>query len=441
MFTRFGVMPQLKSSKHVREQLCPFLLNYLPHPPQSLITPMEEQTLQILIVDDDEIDRMAVRRALLKSGISISIAEAATCAEAMALLKTNRYDCAFLDYGLPDGNGLSLIQSACQLNVQHPLVVLTGQGDERIAVDLMKAGATDYLPKSQISTETLVRVLRSAIGLDRAQREVLETANQLKLNNELLQQQNQDLQQQRDRIAIQNLQREDFIAHLTHDLRTPLVAANLMFKLFEQEAFCPLSAEMHDAILAMDRSNQNLLDLVNTILEVNRYESGNKQLTFTTCDMWEIIQAVVEELQPLAQYKSIDLSLQSEYPEPKSLKVLGDCHEIRRAIANLVGNALKFTDAGSVEIKLDFCPAPVDETIAINGWVSISVRDTGLGMSAAEQTVIFERFRTGKNRQAGSGLGLHLVARIVNTHTGTITVTSEPGQGSLFTIRLPAHQV
>jgi two-component system, sensor histidine kinase and response regulator len=402
---------------------------------------MEAEILQILIVDDDEIDRMVVRRALLKSGIAVAITEADTCAQAVALLAANRYDCAFLDYGLPDGNGLNLIRSASQLNVQHPLVVLTGQGDERIAVDLMKAGATDYLPKSQISAETLTQVLRTAIRLDRAQREVLETSNQLQLNNELLRQQNYDLEQQRDRIALQNLQREDFIAHLTHDLRTPLVAANLMFKLFEQEAFCPLSAEMHDAILAMDRSNQNLLDLVNTILEVNRYESGNKQLTFTTCDLWDIIEAVIEELQPLAQYKSIDLTLISDYPAPKSLKVLGDCQEIRRAIANLVGNALKFTDAGSVEIKLDFNPAPVDETVAVNGWVSISVRDTGLGMSAAEQAVIFERFRTGKNRQAGSGLGLHLVARIVNTHAGTITVTSQPGQGSLFEVRLPAHQL
>jgi signal transduction histidine kinase len=401
---------------------------------------MEAQTLQILIVDDDEIDRMAVRRALLKSGIAIEIIEAATCAEAIALLQAQRYDCAFLDYGLPDGNGLTLIHSACQLNVQHPLVVLTGQGDERIAVDLMKAGATDYLPKSQISTETLTQVLRNAIRLNRAQREVIETSNQLKLNNELLQQQNRDLEQQRDRIAIQNLQREDFIAHLTHDLRTPLVAANLMFKLFEQEAFCPLSAEMHDAILAMDRSNQNLLDLVNTILEVNRYESGNKQLTYTTCDIWDIIEAVVEQLKPLAQYKSIDLILKSDYPDPQSLKVLGDCQEIRRAIANLVGNALKFTDTGSVEIDVDFCPASVDETVAVNGWVSICVRDTGLGMSPEEQAVIFERFRTGKNRQAGSGLGLHLVARIVNTHAGKISVNSEPGQGSLFTVCLPVHR-
>ena len=75
----------------------------------------------------------------------------------------------------------------------------------------------------------------------------------------------------------------------------------------------------------------------------------------------------------------------------------------------------------------------------MNGWVSIDIQDTGLGMSEQEQTTIFQRFRTGTHRQAGSGLGLHLVSRIVTAHSGTITVTSQPGQGSLFRMLLPIH--
>ncbi len=399
-----------------------------------------EESLRILIVDDDEIDRMAVRRALIKSGTSIIITEAATCNEAIELLTTNLFDCTFLDYGLPDRNGLALVQAARQLNVQHPLVVLTGQGDERIAVDLMKAGATDYLPKSQISPTILGQVLRNALRLDRAEREVLQATQQLQQNNELLRQQNRDLEQQRAQIEIQNLQLTDFIAHLTHDLRTPLVAANRMFELFQQETFCPLSADMHEAVAAMERSNKNLLNLVNTLLEVHCYESGNKTLTFTTCNIWEIIQEVMQELQPLAQYKSIDLTALCNLFEPQSLKILGDCQEIRRMIMNLVSNALKFTDTGSIELRLGFCQASVDETLAKNGWVTIDIQDTGLGMSAGEQTVIFQRFRTGSHRQAGSGLGLHLVHRIITTHSGTITVTSALGKGSLFKVLLPAHQ-
>jgi two-component system, sensor histidine kinase and response regulator len=87
----------------------------------------------------------------------------------------------------------------------------------------------------------------------------------------VLKKQNHDLEEQRTQIELQALQQADFIAHLTHDLRTPLVGANLMFKLFQQESFGALSAEMHEALVAMDRSNQNLLELVNTLLEVHCY--------------------------------------------------------------------------------------------------------------------------------------------------------------------------
>ena len=398
-----------------------------------------EESLRILIVDDDEVDRISVRRALSKSGLSLIFAEAGTCREAIELLSNGQFDCTFLDYGLPDQNGLFLIQAARRLDVQHPIVVLTGQGDEQIAVELMKAGATDYLAKSNVSSTTLPQILRNSIRIYRAEQEVLETSQQLKLNNALLLQQNQDLEEQRAQIEIQNLQRADFIAHLTHDLRTPLVAASLMFKLFGKEAFCPLSSDMHEAVAAMDRSNQNLLDLVNTLLEVHCYESGTKALTMSPCDMWDIVQEVAQELQPLAHYKSIKLTTLKEVSNPKSLKILGDCLEIRRMVSNLLGNSLKFTDAGQVEVRLSFCETTEEDVLGLNGWVFIEIKDTGVGISPEDQKNIFQRFHTGKHRQSGSGLGLHLVERIVTIHSGTITVTSELGQGSLFKIQLPAH--
>jgi two-component system, sensor histidine kinase and response regulator len=398
------------------------------------------EPLRILIVDDDAVDRMSVRRALAKCGIALVTTEATTYAEAIDQLKNHQFDCTFVDYGLPDQNGLALVQAARRLAIKHPLVVLTGQGDEQIAVDLMKAGATDYLTKSQISPTTLARIVRNAMRLERAERAVKATNKQLKESNDRLLQQNRDLEQQRTQIEAQNLQQIDFIAHLTHDLRTPLVAANLMFKLFKREVFGKLSTEMHLGLAAMDRSNENLLDMVNTLLEVHHYESGNKALTFTSCNMWEIIQEVVQELQPLAQHKSVELTASKDIDHPAEITVLGDCQEIRRMITNLLGNALKFTDSGNVQLQLGFCSATNDETATINGWVTIAVQDTGLGISPDEQRVIFERFRTGQHRQAGSGLGLHLVHRIVTTHSGTIDVTSEPGKGSLFKVRLPAHQ-
>lgn len=128
-----------------------------------------EETIKILIVDDDEVDRMAVRRALRAAGVQTELSEVSDCAEAIATLQTQIFDCVFLDYFLPDGDGLSLVQQLRALGITVPLVVLTGQGDEQIAVQLIKAGAYDYLSKANISPENLAQVLRQTIRLYRAE--------------------------------------------------------------------------------------------------------------------------------------------------------------------------------------------------------------------------------------------------------------------------------
>ncbi len=128
-----------------------------------------EETVKILVVDDDEVDRMAVKRCLLAAGVEMEWQEATECSSAIAILKAQTFDCIFLDYLLPDGNGLELVQQLRVLGITTPIVVLTGQGDERIAVEVMKAGAFDYLPKSRITPENLYQILRQAIRLYRAE--------------------------------------------------------------------------------------------------------------------------------------------------------------------------------------------------------------------------------------------------------------------------------
>ncbi|MBD1925866.1 response regulator [Trichocoleus sp. FACHB-90] len=137
-----------------------------------------EETLKILIVDDDEVDRMAVRRSLKTAGIKMEVVEAINCQEAIASLRHGDFDCVFLDYRLPDGDGLSLVQDIRSSGFKAALVVLTGQGDEQIAVEVMKAGASDYISKSKVSPESLARSLRNAIRLNRAET-LAQTANQL----------------------------------------------------------------------------------------------------------------------------------------------------------------------------------------------------------------------------------------------------------------------
>ncbi len=378
-----------------------------------------EDKLKVLIIDDDLVDRMLIQRSLKNAGLKVLFNEAEDCGSALQILESQTFDCIFVDYQLPPGeacpsviqDGLTLVQHLRQLKIKSPIVALTGHGDEQIAVDLMKAGATDYLTKSRISPESLSQILRNAVRVYRAEAEVA-------------------------------MQRADFIAHLTHDLRTPLVAADLMLKLFIKGAFGELPPQMGQPVTAMIRSNQNLLDMVNTLLEVNCYEAGEKILTPIVCNMWEICQEVIKELQPLAEDKCLELKLTvigDTLEANDQLLVMGDCQEIRRMITNLVGNSLKFTDSGCVELCLQLAPPKVEDPPTVTGWVTLGVQDTGMGMSLEQQATIFQRYRKSSHKQAGSGLGLHLVQRIVTVHQGTIQVSSEVGRGSLFTIHLPLH--
>ncbi|MBD2740194.1 ATP-binding protein [Coleofasciculus sp. FACHB-1120] len=137
-----------------------------------------EEKLKILVVDDDEVDRMAVRRSLKTAGVQMELVEASDCQGAIATLHSDHFDCVFLDYRLPDGDGLSLVQDIRSSGLKIPLVVLTGQGDEQTAVELMKAGASDYISKGKVSPESLSRSLHNAIRVYRAERQASE-ANQL----------------------------------------------------------------------------------------------------------------------------------------------------------------------------------------------------------------------------------------------------------------------
>lgn len=180
-----------------------------------------DKLIKILIVDDDAVDRMAVKRSLKSAGVSVEVTEAEDCADALAKLSVSKnspqataklckqnkcqhlseveerekslllnqifeckFDCVFLDYGLPDGDGLSLVQNVREAGLKVPLIVLTGQGDEQIAVELMKAGASDYIAKNKLSPESLSRSMYNAIRIYSAESQAFHTSQKLKESEE-----------------------------------------------------------------------------------------------------------------------------------------------------------------------------------------------------------------------------------------------------------------
>ncbi|MEO1671595.1 MAG: hybrid sensor histidine kinase/response regulator [Cyanobacteria bacterium J06631_2] len=219
-------------------------------------------------------------------------------------------------------------------------------------------------------------------------------------------------------------QRENFVSCLTHDLRTPLVAANRMLDLITQSAFGDVTEEQKEAIANIVSSNNNMLEMLNTLLETHHYELGQKTLSFITVDLPKMITEVVTELEPLATEKGIKLE-----PDLATgiFDLKGDRLELRRVITNLVGNAIKFTDSGSVKVSLS-----QDSAEAL-----VKVADTGIGISPEDQAAVFQRYHQGNHRRAGKGLGLYLCQQIINAHGGRLTVNSTVGEGTTFTFTLP----
>ena len=365
--------------------------------------------LRILIIDDDEVDRMAVRRFLRASEVEIQITEATNYQDAKELIFNDLFDCIFIDYRLPDRDGLTLVREIRQQGVKTPLIVLTGHGDEEIAVDLMKAGAWDYLNKFRLSPLRLNQALQNALRLYEAEKEAATA------------------KQQKEQLA---KQKEDFISRITHDLRTPLLSANRMLELFQEGLYGEITGEMIRAIQVIIRSNKNLLEMVNNLLEVYFHENGEKKLNLTKLKILDILEEVCQELAPLAREKGLELSLNAENTGEVSL--IGDRLELRRVFTNLIGNAIKFTQQGYVKIHL--IPAREEDT-----FVTIIVEDTGIGIAAEELPRIFQRLHSGYRESSNNGLGLYLSRRIIDAHGGTITVTSELERGSSFSVRLPAY--
>jgi PAS domain S-box-containing protein len=230
-----------------------------------------------------------------------------------------------------------------------------------------------------------------------------------------------------DRILLQQ-QREDFVATLTHDLKTPILAAARAIKLLLEGDFGAISAEQAEILRNIHESNDSLYKLVQTLLDVYKYESGTKQLNFTPVFIDELVLKVLTEIRSLAEAKGIRLV---EPAEAIPQKILCDREEVRRVLMNLVDNALKFTPSGGL-ISVTISQTPRHTTV--------SVQDTGKGVKEEDQGRLFQRFwqASGSGKYyAGTGLGLYLCRKIVEMHGGKISCTSTPSEGSTFTFTLP----
>lgn len=221
--------------------------------------------------------------------------------------------------------------------------------------------------------------------------------------------------------------RDDFIATLTHDLRTPLSAAIQTLRFFLDGSLGKIEDKQRVLLATMLQSNEDLLGLVNALLEVYRFESGKLSLCKTVFSINDLVKQCYEELEPLSKNKNISFNLHCDTDE--NLLIDADRAEIKRVIINLCGNALNYTNkGGTIDIYVK----------AQCGDLIFSVADNGNGIPKEDIPNLFLRFSQGtsRKRSTGTGLGLYLSRQIIEAHGGKIWVESKVNKGSEFSFLL-----
>lgn len=417
---------------------------------------MREEKFSILLVDDDEVDRITVKRAFKKASFAALLSEAENGREALAKLQSNKvnsaslsatnhssqvdlgangFDLILLDYRLPDIDGLNLIAKIKALDVEIPLVVLTGQGDEEIAVEMMKAGAADYLSKNRIEPRTLTKAINNAIRLHKAEQTAKLANQRLRVSNELLVQKNLELERQKQQIKLQNIKlqesyklKSEFLATMSHELRTPMNAIMGFSQLLLRQYPAPLSPQQQNLVQRIFNNSKSLLEMINELLDFSKLEAGKLELNPQQFDLKLLIKLTVEELRSLAVQKQLNLVTSIELTDPL---IIQDFNFVKRILINLLSNAIKFTESGEIRIKA----WEIDES-----RIAFSVSDTGIGIADEDRGKIFQAFRQGDQsftrHHSGTGLGLAIINSLVQMMRGKVLLESELGVGSTFTIEI-----
>jgi signal transduction histidine kinase len=238
----------------------------------------------------------------------------------------------------------------------------------------------------------------------------------------------EEIQEKSQQLAEASQHKSQFLANMSHELRTPLNAVLGYTELILDDIYGEAPAKMRQAIDRIQRNGKHLLGLINDVLDLSKIEAGQLTLELADYSMQEVVASVHSAVESLAKEKHIALKVELQ---PKLPPAHGDERKLTQVLLNLVGNAIKFTDEGEVAIK----------AATANGMITVSVCDSGPGITEADQAKIFEEFQqadsTITREKGGTGLGLTISKRIVELHGGRIWVESSPGAGSTFSFSLP----
>jgi len=373
---------------------------------------MDQPTTNVLLIEDNPGDADLVRLRLVEGQSPVKVNWVNRLSEGLASLSKETPSLVLLDLNLPDSHGAETFRRLMEHSPNVPVVVLSGQDDEVLAMKAVHHGVQDYLVKGNISSKNLERAMRYAVerqallrSLEIAQKQQLEFKNQ-------------------------------FLSHVSHELRTPLTCIHQYVTLLLDGLAGPVAPDQGDHLKTILKSVNQLHAMIRDLLEATRAESGKMRVEPRCIALGELLQQAVAMLRPTAHEKKVGLEIGIDQRLPL---VQADPDRVLEVLINLVDNAIKFTPAdGAVMLQASLVDADPDS-------VYISVSDTGRGIGPEAKALIFERLYQDPdsvdNNRSGLGLGLFICREIVRLHQGRIWVSSEPGQGSTFTFTLPTYSL
>jgi signal transduction histidine kinase len=392
--------------------------------------PTRDDAPRVLVVDDEEPVMLGIQGILQLDGYEVI--GAVTAASAIELLRSQHFDVVLTDMQLDDGmDGIELVREARSQSADAVSIMLTGYASLDSAVNALREGAYDYLVKPCDILELRTTVNRG-VEHSRLAAQIRERVQELEKANETIRAMNVELEERVSRATAelrdQITARDDFMASVSHDLKTPLTFIKGLSTLRRRRAVpTPETQPLLDALDQIEASATRMAQQLDQLVDASRLQAGKPvELRRDKTDLVALARKAVAQHQATSDRHVVQLA--GTRPE-----VSGTWDEVRlgRVLDNLLDNAIKYSPrGGAVEVTVD-----ADGTEAV-----LTVSDRGEGIPSSDLPHIFERFMRGRNvegRIPGTGIGLAGVHRIVQLHGGSISVESEVGRGTTFTIRLP----
>jgi signal transduction histidine kinase len=368
---------------------------------------------RILVVDDEPDVELLInqqfRRQIRAGEFTFSFARDGE--QALTVLQNDAgFDLMLLDINMPVMDGLTLLARLPELQAQVRAIIVSAYGDMPNIRAAMNRGAFDFVLKP-IDMVDLQATIRKALDNIAKLREI-----------------------ERRRLAAERARSNlsHFLANMSHELRTPLNAIIGLTEMMVTNAARFGTEKAQEPLQRVNRAGTHLLGLINQVLDLSKIEAGKLELNPQTVQLASLIKDVISTAEQLAEQNKNRLIVDAQ----ENLGALTvDPMRLRQILLNLLSNACKFTKAGEVALR-------VKRVVNGGNWVELAVSDTGIGMTAEQQAKLFAEFSqaeaTTAQRFGGTGLGLAISRKLARVMGGDVTATSEPGKGSVFTIRLPA---